>query len=154
MEYAKINKSTGEYITRKIISVPNFDETKDYVWVPIVKSQKPAFNIATEKLEASASATPMPFVSGSTEWVEVFSVVSLNAEEKKEAARSLRAKSYVSGENKLGDTEGDFIKTIGDVIDVIIAELDAVRAGGQETQDYIDLKSKIAAVKSQFPEAP
>ena len=64
--------------------------------------------------------------------------------------RDLRAAAY---RDELGKDKGDVLKTLGDVIDVLIAEVAAIRGGRSETTGFADLLPKIAAIKARFPAA-
>jgi hypothetical protein len=60
--------------------------------------------------------------------------------------RDLRAVAY---RDALGEERGDYVKTIGDVLDTVIAEL---RARGEAvTPTFRDMLVKIDAVKRAFP---
>jgi len=66
--------------------------------------------------------------------------------------RELRAIAY---RDELGKEQGDFVKTLGDVLDVLIAQVEAMRrASGVEALDeYADLLGKIDEIKTRCPEA-
>jgi hypothetical protein len=62
--------------------------------------------------------------------------------------RELRAAAY---RDELGKEQGDPVKTLGDVVDVIIAELAAIRSGAPATAAFSDMLPKIAAIKLRHP---
>jgi hypothetical protein len=62
-----------------------------------------------------------------------------------------REKRAVAYRDELGKEPGDFIKTIGDVVDVLIAEIDALRAAKPETPAFAELLPKVRAIKERFP---
>lgn len=73
-----------------------------------------------------------------------------NAEQARRAAplpyREARALAY---RDELGQERGDFIKTLGDVLDVLIQELRA--RGEPATADAAALFAKIDEIKGRFP---
>lgn len=60
--------------------------------------------------------------------------------------RDRRASAYA---NELGKDVGDIIRTIGDVLDVTIAELRA--RGAAVTPEFAAMASKIDAIKARIP---
>jgi hypothetical protein len=64
--------------------------------------------------------------------------------------RELRALAY---RDELGKESGDFIKTLGDVLDVILAQAEATRvhAGANRTPEFNTLVSKVRDIKSRYP---
>jgi hypothetical protein len=60
--------------------------------------------------------------------------------------RDRRASAYAA---ELGKDVGDIIKTIGDVLDVTIAELRA--RGASVTPEFASMASKIDAIKARIP---
>ena len=60
--------------------------------------------------------------------------------------RDRRASAYA---NELGKDAGDIIKTLGDVLDVTIAELRA--RGAAVTPEFAAMVGKIDAIKSRIP---
>lgn len=64
--------------------------------------------------------------------------------------RDERANAY---RDQLGAEQGDFIKTIGDVLDTLIAQVEAMRAelGAARTADFAAMLTKIAAIKAEIP---
>jgi len=64
--------------------------------------------------------------------------------------RELRAIAY---RDELGKEPGDFIRTFGDVLDVLIAQVEAIRqaAGAGPADEYAELLAKIAAIKARHP---
>ena len=77
-----------------------------------------------------------------------------NAEEARRAAplpyREARALAY---RDELGKEQGDYIKTLGDVLDVLVAQVEAMRKGAAvpATDEYAALVSKIAEIKTRHP---
>jgi hypothetical protein len=64
--------------------------------------------------------------------------------------RELRALAY---RDELGRDKGDFIKTLGDVVDVVLAQVEATRvhAGANRTPEFNTLVSKVADIKTRYP---
>lgn len=64
--------------------------------------------------------------------------------------RDRRAVAY---RDTLGAETGSFIKTLGDVLDVLIAQVETMRqaAGAAATAEYADMVAKIADIKQRFP---
>ena len=62
--------------------------------------------------------------------------------------RDRRAAAYA---NELGKDAGDVIKTLGDVLDVTIAELRA--RGAAVTSEFAAMAAKIDAIKARIPKA-
>lgn len=60
--------------------------------------------------------------------------------------RELRAAAY---RDELGKEPGDFLKTIGDTLDVLIAEMMARQS--PETEAMRELAEKVAAIKERYP---
>jgi hypothetical protein len=60
--------------------------------------------------------------------------------------RDLRAVAY---RDELGKDKGDFIRTLGDVLDVLIAEMH--ERGNAVTPEFGALLVKVAAIKAEFP---
>lgn len=54
---------------------------------------------------------------------------------------------------QLGKDAGDYLNTIGDVLDVLIAQVEAMRvaAGVNPTAEYAAMLTKIAAIKAANP---
>lgn len=63
-------------------------------------------------------------------------------------ARNLRAAAY---RDELGVDTGDFIKTIGDVLDTIITEIATLRASQPTTVAFTTLITRVQAIKARFP---
>lgn len=63
--------------------------------------------------------------------------------------RELRAVAY---RDELGKDQGDVVKTLGDVIDVLIAEVVAIRSGAASTEAFAAMLPKIADIKRRFPQ--
>ena len=77
-------------------------------------------------------------------------VEAWNAEEARRAApppyREARALAY---RDELGKEQGDYIKTLGDVLDVLIRE---IRARGEPaTAEAAALFARVDAIKARFP---
>lgn len=53
----------------------------------------------------------------------------------------------------LGKDPGDYLNTIGDVLDVLIAQVEAMREEAKlaRTEAFADMLGKIAAIKSRYP---
>lgn len=53
----------------------------------------------------------------------------------------------------LGKDPGDIIRTLGDVLDVLIAQVESMRvaASASATTDYAAMMTKIAAIKAAHP---
>jgi len=66
--------------------------------------------------------------------------------------RELRAIAY---RDELGKEKGDFIKTLGDVLDVLVAQVEAVRRSGDvpATAEFGVLLAKIAEIKARHPKS-
>jgi hypothetical protein len=67
--------------------------------------------------------------------------------------RELRALAY---RDELGKESGDFIKTLGDVLDVVLAQVEAdrVHAGANRTPEFNGLVTKVMQIKSRYPKPP
>lgn len=61
--------------------------------------------------------------------------------------RDLRARAY---RDELGADAGDTIRTIGDVLDVLIAEVRAA-VDAPRTPEFMALLAKIDAIKARYP---
>lgn len=86
--------------------------------------------------------------------------VERDAEEAADAARRERAPSYrelraIAYRDELGKEPGDYIRTLGDVLDVLIVQVEAMRRSGAfpATQEFSELLVRIAEIKAQFPKA-
>lgn len=64
--------------------------------------------------------------------------------------RDQRALAY---RDELGAEQGDFTKTIGDVIDVLIEQMSADVPEAAKTPAFKALASKVAAIKQRIPKA-
>ena len=66
---------------------------------------------------------------------------------------SYRDRRAVAYRDTLGKETGDYIKTLGDVLDVLIAEVEAIgqAANAPRTRDFEALLSAILAVKAAHP---
>jgi hypothetical protein len=64
--------------------------------------------------------------------------------------RILRAQAY---RDELGKEQGDFIRTLGDVIDVLLDQVEATRvhAGASRTAEFNTLLTKVAGIKARHP---
>ena len=84
--------------------------------------------------------------------------VERDAEEAADAARRGRSPTYrelraVAYRDELGKEPGDFIRTLGDVLDVLIVQVEAMRRAGDHpaTQEFSELLTRIAAIKARHP---
>lgn len=150
MRYAKIDKSTGDLLSIEDKDNPVLDTTKHFVWVPVSQETKPAFDDKLKKAVPYNRVEPFPFTE-SSQYIEGWALENLSDSEKDEVIRDKRSWDYSHGVNKLGKTEGDVIKTIGDVLDILIAEVYALSNNTPSTQDMADLLTKIQAIKSANP---
>lgn len=66
--------------------------------------------------------------------------------------RELRAIAY---RDELGKEPGDFIKTLGDVLDVLIAQVEAMRRSGATpaSAEFTELLARIGEIKARHPAA-
>ena len=77
-----------------------------------------------------------------------------NAEQARRATplpyREARSLAY---RDELGKEQGDYIKTLGDVLDVLIAQVEDMRRAGDHpaTQDFGELLTRVAAIKARHP---
>jgi len=64
-----------------------------------------------------------------------------------------RQRRAVAYRDQLGKDQGDFIKTIGDVLDVLIAEVEAIGQATQtpRTPEFEALLNKVIAIKAAIP---
>ncbi len=64
-----------------------------------------------------------------------------------------RQRRMVGYADQLGKDPGDIIKTLGDVLDVLIAQVEAMRvaSGASATTEYAAMLTKIAAIKAAHP---
>lgn len=76
---------------------------------------------------------------------EIIETESIPEPEDTRTYREKRKEAYAS---ELG-VDSDFINTLGDVIDILIKELD--KRGTAVTSEYKSMKSKIKAIKTRFP---
>jgi hypothetical protein len=65
---------------------------------------------------------------------------------------SYREKRKLAYVMELGASPGDFVETIGDVIDDLIREVRAL-AARPATPEFADLVAKVDAIKARFPKA-
>lgn len=79
---------------------------------------------------------------------------ALTAREEALAYRRAREAAYAAGEESGGlGREPDKLRTIGDCLDVLVAQVEAMRAelGAARTAEFQDMLARIAAIKAAHP---
>lgn len=86
----------------------------------------------------------------STQWILESELIPDAPAPEEVTYRDLRAVAY---RDQLGTDKGDFIKTLGDVLDVLIAQVESMRqtAGATATPAYTQMLTKIQAIKAEYP---
>ena len=81
---------------------------------------------------------------------EIAAAESRTAKEQSDVTyRDQRKAAYLA---ELGGARGDFVETVGDVLDDLIREVRAL-AAGPVTPEFAHLVSRVDAIKARFPKS-